>query len=221
MAVYLSFPVVDQLLWFVENDSMYEDAVKAMVSGILNYYFPITSGHIVAPEQYRDHNVTDFIVLRITRCFPGDEGVIDHTLAEARRSSDPIAASLHQLENALEQANTEFGRCWAFFNPWSHHGILRVPQLPTGGSTFFLRFDHFVIDWMLRHMANNDIPLARWATTTVLNWWINVVGSVSRQGDDIPQSVPFQPCEHSLYRLADWGPSVMAASLFIREMLLR
>ena len=34
-----------------------------------------------------------------------------HTLAAAKRSSDPIPASLQQLEDVFKQANTEFGTC--------------------------------------------------------------------------------------------------------------
>lgn len=175
MAVYLSIPILDELVRFVENDSTYEDAVKAMASGILSYYFPPTNGYTVAPEQNRNDNYADFIILRIQRRFPGDRGVIDHTVAEAKRTSDPLGASLEQLENALEHANTEFKRCWAImihgytFKFYEYHGNLpaHARLIPWGPpnqaqqNSFHARIDSLAIDWMLRHMAQNDTPLAR------------------------------------------------------------
>lgn len=65
MAVYLSLPILNELVRFVENDSTYEDSMKAMASGILNYYFPAANSYTVAPEQNRNNNFADFIILRI------------------------------------------------------------------------------------------------------------------------------------------------------------
>lgn len=176
MAVYLSLPILDELVRFVEDDSTYEDSVKAMASGILNYYFPAANGYTVAPEQNRDHNYADFIILRIQRRFPGDRGVIDHTFVEAKRASDGLQASLEQLENALEHANTQFGRCWAImshginFKFYEYHRNLpeHTRLIPWGPpnqrqprNSFHARNDSVEVDWMLRHMAQNDTPPAR------------------------------------------------------------
>ncbi|RAK98532.1 uncharacterized protein BO80DRAFT_427340, partial [Aspergillus ibericus CBS 121593] len=87
MAVYLSLPILDELVRFVEEDSKYEDSVKAMASGILNYYFPASNGYAVVPEQNREGNFADFIILRIQRRFPGDRSVIDHTVSEAKKKA--------------------------------------------------------------------------------------------------------------------------------------
>lgn len=152
-----------------------EDAVKAMASGILNYYFPAANGWTVAPEQNWNDNYADFIILRIQRRFPGDRGFIDHTVAEAKRTSDALQASLEQLENAVEHANTEFGRCWAImihgftFKFYEYHRNLpeHARLLPWGPpdqqqqNSFHALHDSVIIDWMLRHMAQHDTPTAR------------------------------------------------------------
>lgn len=44
MATYIPLPILDESVHFTESNSVYEDAVKAMASGILNYYFPPASG---------------------------------------------------------------------------------------------------------------------------------------------------------------------------------
>lgn len=113
MAIYLSLPILDELVRLVENNSTYERRVKAMASGILNYYFPAANGWTVAPEQNWNDKYADFIILRIQRRFREDRGVINHIVAEAKRTSDVLQASLEQLETAVEHTNTEFGRCWA------------------------------------------------------------------------------------------------------------
>lgn len=95
----------------MECDSRLEDAVKVMASGILSNYFTVLNGFIIASEQTRNYNVPDFIIIRIQRRFPGDRGVVDHTIAEAKKAEDRVSVCLEQLENALEQAITEIGRC--------------------------------------------------------------------------------------------------------------
>lgn len=174
MAVYLSLPILDELIRSVETDPTYEDSVKAMASGILNYDFPAANGYTVAPEQNRNDNFADFIILHIQRRFPGDRGVIDHTLVEAKCTSDSLQASLEQLENALEHA--KFGRCWAImihsfsFKFYEYHQNLPeyarlVPWGPPSQqqlrNSFHARNDSVIIDWMLRHMAQHDTPPAR------------------------------------------------------------
>ncbi|OJD12508.1 hypothetical protein ACJ73_09340 [Blastomyces percursus] len=174
MANYISLPILDELVRFAEHDSEYEDSAKAMASGVLNYYFPATNGFTVAPEQNRnDHS--DFIILRIQRRFPGDRGVVDHTLAEAKKTADSVQAALEQLENALENANTEFGRCWAIlvhgctFYFYEYHLNLPlnarlIPWGPPGQlsrNSFHARNDSVAIDWMLRHMGQNNTPPSR------------------------------------------------------------
>ncbi|EEH11157.1 predicted protein [Histoplasma capsulatum G186AR] len=175
MANYLSLPILHELVQFAEEDALYEDSIKAMASGILNYYFPATNGFTVAPEQNRQGNIADFIILRIQRRFPGDRGVVDHTVAEAKRDTDSITAALEQLENALEQANTEFGRCWAMlihgcnFQFFEYHihlpaGERLIPWGPPNQPSqnlFHCRNESVTIDWMLRHMGQNNTPPAR------------------------------------------------------------
>lgn len=85
MAAYLSLPAFQELIEFVENDSAYEDSVKALANSMLSYYFPLVNGWIIAPEQNRNNSFADFIVLRVQRRFPGDRSIIDHTVAEAKK----------------------------------------------------------------------------------------------------------------------------------------
>lgn len=66
MAAYLSLPAFQELIEFVENDSVYEDSVKALANSMLSYYFPLVNGWIIAPEQNRNNTFADFIVLRVT-----------------------------------------------------------------------------------------------------------------------------------------------------------
>lgn len=166
---------MDNLVRFVENDSHYEDSVKAMAAGILNHYFTTANGFVVAPEQYRNNNIPDFTILRIQRRFQGDQGVVDHTLAEAKRSRDSLQACLEQLENALEQAITEFGRCWAImihgpelmFYGYHRNRPEHIRLIPWGPAhqpqqnTFHARHDAMTIEMMLQHMVQNATPPAR------------------------------------------------------------
>ena len=98
MAAYLLLPEFQELIEFVENDSAYEDSVKALANSMLGYYFPIGHGWIIAPEQNRNNSFADFIVLKVQRRYPGDRGVVDHTVAEAKKKADYLNAAMDQLE---------------------------------------------------------------------------------------------------------------------------
>ncbi|OKL56176.1 hypothetical protein UA08_08564 [Talaromyces atroroseus] len=86
MATYITLPILNESIRLVEDDPASGNSVKAMASGILNYYFPTTDG-----------------------------GFTDHTVVQA--SSTGVSAlpdsSLDRLQDALENANTEFERRWA------------------------------------------------------------------------------------------------------------
>ncbi|KGO77092.1 hypothetical protein PITC_024480 [Penicillium italicum] len=168
--------ILSELVQFVENDSTREDSVKAMASGILNNYFPVANGYTVASKQNRNNNLADFIILRIQRRFPGDRVIVDHIFVEAKRASEKLQASLEQLENALEHANTQFGRCWAIiihgtdfkFYEYHQNRTEHARLLPWGPpnqsqlqNSFHARNDSVEVEWMLRHMAQNDTPPAR------------------------------------------------------------
>lgn len=173
--IYISIPIIDELVLFAEQDSEYEDAVKAMSSSILVHYFPPLSGFSVVSEQNRNNHYADYIVLRIQRRFPGDRGIVDHTVVEAKKQIDPLDASLEQLENALENSNTEFGRCWALlirgveFMFYEYHQYRPVnnrllpwgPPDQLGRNTYHVRHDSETIDWMLRQMIQQATPPAR------------------------------------------------------------
>lgn len=174
MASYLSIDILEEHLRFVEEDSRYEDAVKAMTPGILTYYFTPTAGFLVAPEQNRNDNYADFIIIRIQRRFRGDRGLVDHCVVEAKKESDNVDAAMDQLVNALDHANTQYGRCWAMlvvgprFHFFEYHCNLPtnhrlLPCFPPGESTneFHARHASGAIDAMLRHMQQHHTPPAR------------------------------------------------------------
>lgn len=173
MANYISIPMLDELVHFAEQDSKYEDAVKAMSSSILVHYFPPLKGFSVVSEQNRNNHYADYIVLRIQRRFPGDRGIVDHTVVEAKKQTDPLDGSLEQLENALENSNTEFGRCWALlirgvefmFYKYHQHRPVNNRLLPwghqPGQNTYHVQRDSEIIDWMLRRMIQQDNPPIR------------------------------------------------------------
>ena len=173
MANYISIPILDELVHFAEQDSKYEDAVKAMSSSILVHYFPPLKGFSVVSEQNRNNHYADYIVLRIQRRFPGDRGIVDHTVVEAKKQTDPLDGSLEQLENALENSNNEFGRCWALlirgvefmFYKYHQHRPVNNRLLPwghqPGQNTYHVQRDSEIIDWMLRRMIQQDTPPIR------------------------------------------------------------
>lgn len=175
MANYISILILDELVHFAEQDSKYEDAVKAMSSSILNHYFPPLNGFSVVSEQNRNNHYADYIVLRVQRRFPGDRGIVDHSVVEAKKQTDALDASLEQLENALEHSNTEFGRCWAMLirgvefmfyeyhqhRPVNHRLLPWGPPNQPGRHTYHVRHDCEIIDWMLRRMVQQDTPPAR------------------------------------------------------------
>lgn len=175
MAAYLSLPAFQEVIEFVENDSVYEDSVKTLANSMLSYYFPIVNGWIIAPEQNRNDSFADFIVLRVQRRYPGDRSVVDHTVAEAKKNKDDLSAAMDQLENALEQSNTEFGRCWAMifhglnllfyeyhqYLPENHRLIPMGPPSQPGRNKLHVRTESLAINEMLLHMLQHETPARR------------------------------------------------------------
>lgn len=180
MAVYLTIPILDELVRVVE-DNPTNEAVKAMASGILSYYFPPANGYLVVLEHIQNNFCEDMTIFRIKRRFSSDKTTFDHTFSEVRRLADPTKAdptqqSLGQLESALEQSNAKFGRCWAMiiqkttFEFYEYHTSLPassrlVPWSPPDQgqlrNSFHIRNDSVIIDWMLRHMVEFNSPQAR------------------------------------------------------------
>lgn len=174
MAVYLSLFILDELVRFAEKDPTNEDFVKAMASGILNYYFAAVNGYIVAPKQKWNNKDVDFIIRRIQGRFPGDRSVTYHTLAEAKHASADRGALLSVLESTLDNTNPGLGRFWVIvihgvnFEFYEYHSNLpkclipcETPKQFLSRHPFHARKDSAAIDWILRHMARNDKPPVR------------------------------------------------------------
>ena len=170
MTNYISIPIIEESVRFVEDDSRREDAVKMMASGIFNLYFTAVNGFVIGPGQNRSGHIPGFTIFRIQRLFPGGRGLLDHTVAKAKKVEDSVVASLEQLENALEQAVTEFGRCWALlihgtsFMFYEYHRNLDDKLVPWGPpndsqrNIFHARDDAAIVQWMLQHMAQSTVP---------------------------------------------------------------
>ncbi|KAE8307812.1 hypothetical protein BDV41DRAFT_31770 [Aspergillus transmontanensis] len=175
MAVYLSVPIINELVRLVDISTS-EDSVHAMGSAILNYYFPVANGYAVIPGEHRgDKNITEFNIIRIERRFPGDRSVVEHTTVKATQSADWLISSPEQLEGALWSTLRECGRCWVIiilgptfrFYEYHLHRPTNKRVIPWGPpnqqqqNSFHVRHDCITIDWMLRHMAQNDAPPVR------------------------------------------------------------
>lgn len=178
MAVYLSLPILDEAVRLVEADSTNESSVNAMANGIFNYYFSAVNNYMVAPKKDLQNSHADFVILHIKPVFPGCRGVNEHTIAKAKGSMESLKSILDQLDNALEHANTPFQTSWAIvihgalFNFYEYHRGMSeqerlLPFEPPAGSqhesrdSFHARNDSVEIDWMLRHMGQNDPSLTR------------------------------------------------------------
>lgn len=71
MENYLFYPIMDELVQAVEDNPHDKNTVQAMVSGILNLYFPPANGFILYPTRFQNNNnnndntLTEFTFLRI------------------------------------------------------------------------------------------------------------------------------------------------------------
>lgn len=87
MTNYLSIPIIDEFVKLIQETPNNEDHVKALLSGMLNHYFPLTSGYCIVPRTNRDDSYPNFTVSRLQSRFPGERGVIDHVLVKVKRPS--------------------------------------------------------------------------------------------------------------------------------------
>ncbi|PWY96677.1 hypothetical protein BO94DRAFT_17329 [Aspergillus sclerotioniger CBS 115572] len=159
MAAYLSLPAFEVLIDSVENDPTCTNAIKALTNGILNYYFPITDGWIVAPEAKKD-TIGEFMVFRVKRRYPGGRSFVDHIVAEARKAVD---GSFDQMRLALEKSSPEAGRCWGVYfhgvnvEFFEYHrdiqGLIPWCLAQPTRKVFHVRNDSRVVDEMMRCMS--------------------------------------------------------------------
>ncbi|KXG53809.1 uncharacterized protein PGRI_008590 [Penicillium griseofulvum] len=174
LAKYVDIPIIDAFVTCVENNTNYENSIKAMLNGILAHYFPIDMGYAVAPKQNRDNKLSHFLVCRLRCRFSEDRGIVDHALIKAKGRLDTLEESVEQLTEALENSNTDNGQCWAilaidahlifyeYFKDLPKNESL-LPWCPPGQPTnsFHIRHDYEVIDWMFNYMRQKDGPQAR------------------------------------------------------------
>lgn len=155
-----------------------------MAAGILNHYFPASNGFAVIPVSQRNryNNSNDNSLpgfgLTVLRHHPGHcRGFIDHiniiiTKAKVNHvngtdDDDDLRASLLKgLENSIEHANMESGRCWAIlvhggtFTFCRYYHDLPENQRLVWGEPRHARFDDARIDGDLRYMREHETPPA-------------------------------------------------------------
>ncbi|GLA66565.1 hypothetical protein AtubIFM54640_009144 [Aspergillus tubingensis] len=174
MAEYLTMPILNELIRRVEEDPSNADAVKAMTSGILSYYFLINEGFIVAPKSTSNEFSTGF-EYKIRHIQPSrseNRKIVDHVVA--RSEVDNILQScISRLQQSIQHRIPGVESCWAVLVQgqsvyfYEYHGQLPeherlVPWALSGQSqeqhAFHVRRDSVQIERMLRHMALHDMP---------------------------------------------------------------
>ncbi|KAJ6014889.1 hypothetical protein N7540_009480 [Penicillium herquei] len=174
MDSYLSFPIIDAFITFVDEKSDFENNLKALLNSLLNHEFPLTMGYGTAALLRRKASYPDFKVFHLQSLSLSDRGIVDHVLVEAKHPDERLEDTISQLITALESANTEHGRCWAImvngtaFSFYEYHANFPVshrliPWCPLGQSTntFNLRRDPQVIESIFDHMRQKNEPPAR------------------------------------------------------------
>ncbi|KAJ5921340.1 hypothetical protein N7466_009666 [Penicillium verhagenii] len=180
MDSYLSIPIINEFITrvSVDDQSNYENNVKAMLSGVLSHEFPLSMGYVLVPGQNRNASYPGFTGYhkpwKIQRHVPGDREFVDHLLVEVMGPDELLADTTDQLLTALESANTQHGRCWAIIaiGPtiefYEYHGSLPVnhqliPWYPPGRSTnnFNISIESVVLQSIFDHMRRNNEPAAR------------------------------------------------------------
>lgn len=75
MISYLSIPILDLFITFVDEESDYVNNVKALLSSIFSHCFPLTMGYAVAPRKNCDYS--DSLIYGFRILFGGDRGFVD------------------------------------------------------------------------------------------------------------------------------------------------
>lgn len=159
--IYISIPIIEAMVFRVEqedSDTEYENAIKAMSSSILGYYFPPVNGFSVTLTSERNRNNDkeydygyESRIFRIRRHGLNSRGIVDHTVTAG------------------------VGRCWVLLirgvefmfyeyhqhQPGNHCLLPWGPRYQPGRNVYHVRWDAETIDWMLRRMVQQDTPPIR------------------------------------------------------------
>lgn len=188
MAIYLSFPILEVLVKSVEDSPTSANVVKAAASGILSHYFPASNGFAITPasqsqSQLQSQPSRDTLTLRIQRHRhgpgysapnPDRQELVDHIATIAKADCDTetnevedLYTTLKDLENTLDHANTESGRCWGLMvyattlTFYEYHRDSPEDRRLVFRGSYHVRCDDFVIDRELRYLARSDASFAR------------------------------------------------------------
>lgn len=158
--------------------------MKAVASSILAHYFPAFKGFAVTPDsQPRPQPNPDTLTLRIQRHrhvpgylapSPGRQGLVDHIVTVAKANCDAetnevedLWLTMKDLENTLDHANTESGRCWGLlvyattFMFYEYHQDLTEDRRLVCRGSYHVRCDDSEIDRAFRYLARTDASFAR------------------------------------------------------------
>ncbi|KAJ5937309.1 hypothetical protein N7454_004964 [Penicillium verhagenii] len=171
MANYISIPIIDQLITFLESGEDYEGNMRAMLSAVLNHYYTATGGYYVIPRPSRSDIFADFTVCRIRTRFPGNEHMVVHTLVKSKHESNSLADAQDELARACDNLDTENGRCWAILAIgenivfYMYHRCMpvgrRLIHFSYAGHRSFklhIRIDSDAIDCVLNYMRQRAGP---------------------------------------------------------------
>lgn len=174
MADYLTIPILNELIQRVEEDPSNADAVKAMTSGILSYYFSIDKGFIVAPKSTSSDCSAGFgyIIRHIQPSSSENRKIVNHVAARSE-VDDSHQSCINRLRYSIQRRVPGVKSCWAVLVQgqsvycYEYHEQLPeherlVPWGPSGRSqeqhAFNVRRDSVQIEQMLKHLALHDMP---------------------------------------------------------------
>ncbi|GKZ23246.1 hypothetical protein AbraIFM66951_001251 [Aspergillus brasiliensis] len=113
MADYLTVPILEELIRRVEEDPRTNDAVKAMTSGILTYYFTIDNGFIVSPKSTESLSTGfEHIIRRIQSDSLAERKIVDHAVVRLE-VDDSLQGCVGRLQHSIQNLNTGGKSCWA------------------------------------------------------------------------------------------------------------
>ena len=113
MAEYLTMPILNELIRRVEEDPENEDAVKAMTSGILSFYFSIDEGFIVAPISTGGKCSTGFgyIIRHIQPSPLVNRKIVDHVVVRSEVAEN-LQSCINRLRHSIQHRIPGMESCW-------------------------------------------------------------------------------------------------------------
>ncbi|KAI9925349.1 hypothetical protein ASPWEDRAFT_176826 [Aspergillus wentii DTO 134E9] len=111
MQHYLLFDIINAFIHRLEANPNNENSLNAVVSGIVNHYFPPSKGYIVLPRRHQNGKLNGFLVQRVNGEQLQGRRRWDHLLVLIKT---PDTAEIHkeQRDKEIGDLNTENRSCW-------------------------------------------------------------------------------------------------------------